>query len=358
MNEAFDKVIEVKTVNNDTRKGKELSLYNLIDVGVITSVVNNRCCVQSYRVMDGRNIIYDSLELCYPGGMGSVNPEGMTCIVLFPPETTNLKDKTISVLRPYFSMMGGKVIPITVDGDCKVNAGPMFDGSFCFSSNLFNVRLAEDAVTISIGNGSILSLKGDANSLSLSMFSNTVRFYYDNQAKQSAYMILNNGVPSYYEFHSYTKHWIGHNGYKNFKDVQYNILGYVEVDFNFVEYYINTERWLYIHDSNGTELCSIGIDNAGQIYVSTNDKITVEAKGDVEVNRNGTKLEVKNGKVVVTGDLEVSGKTTITGMKTDVQNFFDGLTSALNSMFTIGSPATHQTDGGFKSNIAQLRSKL
>ena len=278
MNEAFDKVLEVKTVNNDTRKGKELSLYNLIDVGVITSVVNNRCCVQSYRVMDGRNIVYDSLELCYPGGVGSVNPEGMTCIVLFPPETTNLKDKTISVLRPYFSMMGGKVIPITVDGDCKVNAGPLFDGSFCFSSDLFNVRLAEDAVTISIGNGSILSLKGDANNLSLSMFSNTVRFYYDNQAKQSAYMILNNGVPSYYEFHSYTKHWIGHNGYKNFKDVQYNILGYVEADFNFVESYINTERWLYIYDSSGTELCSIGIDNVGQIYVSNEDKITVESK--------------------------------------------------------------------------------
>lgn len=350
MNEAFDKVLEVKTVNNDTRKGKELSLYNLIDVGVITSVVNNRCCVQSYRVMDGRNIVYDSLELCYPGGTGSANPEGMTCIVLFPPETTNLKDKTISVLRPYFSMMGGKVIPVTVDGDCKVNVGPLFDGSFCFSSELFNIRLAEDAVTISIGNGSILSLKGDSKSLSFSMFSNTIRFYYDNQAKQSAYMILNNGVPSYYEFHSYTKHWIGHNGYKNFKDVQYNILGYAEVDFNFVEYYINTEQWLYIHDRSGTQLCAIGIDNTGEILV--------ESAEDITVNRDGTKLEVKNGKVVVTGDLEVSGKTTITGMKTDVQNFFDVLTSALNAMYTLGSPATHQTDGGFKSSIAQLRSKL
>ena len=358
MNEAFDKVIEVKTVNNDTRKGKELSLYNLIDVGVITSVVNNRCCVQSYRVMDGRNIVYDSLELCYPGGMGSVNPEGMTCIVLFPPETTNLKDKTISVLRPYFSMMGGKVIPITVDGDCKVNAGPLFDGSFCFSSDLFNVRLAEDAVTISIGNGSILSLKGDANSLSLSMFSNTVRFYYDNQAKKSAYMILNNGVPSYYEFHSYTEQWIGHAGYKNFKDVQYNIMGYVKTDFNFVEDYLATERWIYIYKNDGSVLASLCIDNVGELYVSTEDKITVESKKDVTVNRNGTKLEVKNGKVVVTGDLEVSGKTTITGMKTDVQKFFDDLTSALSSMYTIGSPATHQTDGGYKSKIAVLRSKL
>lgn len=350
MNEAFDKVLEVKTVNNDTRKGKELSLYNLIDVGVITSVVNNRCCVQSYRVMDGRNIVYDSLELCYPGGTGSVNPEGMTCIVLFPPETTNLKDKTISVLRPYFSMMGGKVIPITVDGDCKVNVGPLFDGSFCFSSELFNIRLAEDAVTIIIGNGSILSLKGDANSLSLSMFSNTVRFYYDNQVKQSAYMILNNGVPSYYEFHSYTKHWIGHNGYKNFNDVQYNILGYVETDFNFVEYYINTERWFYIHDSNGTELCSIGIDNTGEILVTTSEDITVD--------RDGTKLEVKDGKVVVTGDLEVSGKTTISGMTTDIKNFLSVLMSGLTPMYTLGSPATHQPDANYKTKMQQAQGYL
>jgi len=350
MNEAFDKMIEIQTINNDTRKGRELALYNLIDVGTITSVSGNRCCVQSYRVMDGRNIVYDSLELCYPGGVGSVNPEGMTCIVLFPPETTNLKDKTISVLRPYFSMMGGKVIPITVDGDCKVNAGPLFDGSFCFSSDLFNVRLAEDAVTISIGNGSILSLKGDANSLSLSMFSNTVRFYYDNQAKQSAYMILNNGVPSYYEFHSYTKHWIGHNGYKNFKDVQYNIFGYVEVDFNFVEYYINTERWLYIHDSNGTQLCAIGIDNTGEILVETAEDITVD--------RDGTKLEVKDGKVVVTGDLEVSGKTTITGMSTDLKNFLTVLMSGLTPMYTLGSPATHQPDANYKSKMTQAQGYL
>lgn len=350
MNEAFDKMVEIKTINNDTRKGKELSLYNLIDVGTITSVAENRCCVQSYRVMDGRNIVYDSLELCYPGGVGSVNPEGMSCIVLFPPETTNLKDKTISVLRPYFSMFGGKAIPITVDGDCKVNVGPMFDGSFCFSSDLFNVRLAEDAVTISIGNGSILSLKGDANSLAVSMFSNTIRFYYDNQAKKSAYMILNNGVPSYYEFHSYTKHWIGHNGYKNFKDVQYDILGYVETDFNFVESYINTERWLYIYDSGGTQLCAIGIDNTGEILVETDEDITVD--------RDGTKLEVKDGKVVVTGDLEVSGKATITGMSTDLKNFLSVLMSGLTPMYTLGSPATHQPDANYKTKMNQAQGYL
>ena len=350
MNEAFDKMVEIKTINNDTRKGKELSLYNLIDVGTITSVAENRCCVQSYRVMDGRNIVYDSLELYYPGGVGSVNPEGMSCIVLFPPETTNLKDKTISVLRPYFSMFGGKAIPITVDGDCKVNVGPMFDGSFCFSSDLFNVRLAEDAVTISIGNGSILSLKGDANSLAVSMFSNTIRFYYDNQAKKSAYMILNNGVPSYYEFHSYTKHWIGHNGYKNFKDVQYDILGYVETDFNFVESYINTERWLYIYDSGGTQLCAIGIDNTGEILVETDEDITVD--------RDGTKLEVKDGKVVVTGDLEVSGKATITGMSTDLKNFLSVLMSGLTPMYTLGSPATHQPDANYKTKMNQAQGYL
>ena len=205
-----------------------------------------------------------------------------------------------------------------------------------------------------------LSLYIDAANITASIYNGNIIMTYDVLTNTSRKTQLNSGTPFYYEYMSPTEHWIGHVGYKGMThtDIKNDISKYQKTDFNFVEYLISTERWVYIYKNDGSILCSIGVDNVGQIYISTEDKVTLEAKGDVEVNRNGTKLEVKNGKVIVTGDLEVSGKTTITGMKTDVQKFFDDLTSALNAMYTLGSPATHQTDGGFKSNIATLRSKL
>lgn len=350
MNESFDKMIEVQTINHTSKKGKELSYYNLIDVGVITSVVNGRCNVQSYRMFDDRNIVYYDLELIYPGGIGSFNPEGMTCVVLFPPETTDLDKKTISTVKPFFSAFGGKVIPVTTYGDNITTLGPAPDGSFYVDNDLMKLRLSENQISLTVSD--TLTIRGDAASIILTMNKGNIIYFLDNLTGNKIEVLLNNGTPFYYRFISKTEEWVGHTGYKAMTDnsIKNDITKYVKTDFNFVEDYLATERWLYIYKNDGSILASLCVDNTGEILVETAEDITVD--------RDGTKLEVKNGKVVVTGDLEVSGKTTITGMKTDVQNFFDGLTSALNSMFTIGSPATHQTDGGFKSNIAQLRSKL
>ena len=358
MNEAFNSVLDIGTSNNGTKEGKRLSFFNLIDVGMITGVTNGRCSVQSYKVVNGGIITYDDLELIYPGGVGNFNPEGMSCIVFFPAETVNLKDKTISTLKPYFSAFGGKVIPITVEGESNVKVGPNFDGSYCVSSKDISLRLSESKLSLSIQNK--LSINGDASSLEIVMANGgtyLVCDYINNTVIQAH---LNGGTPFYYDVLTATEHWIGHVGYKamSHNDIKYDITKYVKTDFNFVEDFISTEQWIYIYKNDGSVLASLCIDNTGEIYVGTEEKITVEAKKDVTVNRDGTKLEVKNGKVVITGDLEVSGKTTITGMKTDVQKFFDDLTSALNSMYTLGSPATHNTDGGFKSNITLLRSKL
>ena len=358
MNEAFDGMLEVQTINRGTKKGKELSYFNLIDVGVITSVTGNRCSVQSYRLLDERNVVYYDLELCYPGGTGGINPEGMSCIVLFPAETTCLKDRTISTLKPYFSVFGGKVIPLTTEGDCDVKAGPSFDKSYYFSSDAVTVRIAKDMFSMMVKDN--LSLRITSSNVTISMNNGTLIMTYDVVNNKTIKMQLDGNKPFYYELMTPTEHWIGHVGYKNFNSsgIKNDVTKYQKTDFNFVEYYISTERWLYVYKNDGTVLCAIGVDNTGIIDITTNENVSLETKKDVVVNRDGTKLEVKNGKVVVTGDLEVSGKATITGMKTDVQNFFDGLTSALNSMFTLGSPATHQTDGGFKANIATLRGKL
>lgn len=358
MNEAFDSVIDVGTNNSGIKEGKRLSYFNLIDVGMITNVHNGKCSVQSYRIINGRIVTYDGLELIYPGGIGNFNPEGMNCIVFFPAETTDLKEKTVSTLKPYFSAFGGKVLPITVDGDTKVNIGPSFDGAFCFNSDDIALRISDKNIVLTIQDK--VSINGDSTSLEIVLASNNLIMNIDNLTNTVIKTQLNDGTPFLYEFMSPTEHWIGHVGYKAMSDssIKYDVTKYVKTDFNFVEDFLSTEKWIYIYKNDGSILASLCIDNTGEIYVGTEEKITVEAKKDVTVDRDGTKLEVKNGKVVVTGDLEVSGKTTITGMKTDVQKFFDDLTSALNSMFTIGSPATHQTDGGFKSNIAILRAKL
>lgn len=326
MNEAFNSVLDIGTSNNGTKEGKRLSFFNLIDVGMITGVTNGRCSVQSYKVVNGGIITYDDLELIYPGGVGNFNPEGMSCIVLFPAETVNLKDKTISTLKPYFSAFGGKVIPITVEGESNVKAGPNFDGSYCISSKDISLRLSESKLSLSIQDK--LSINGDASSLEIVMANGGTYLVCDYTNNTVIRAHLNEGTPYYYDVLTATEHWTGYVCTKTLEEVDYNISQFTKEDFTVV----------------------LAFDDEGNITVVTEQDITVD--------RDGTKLEVKNGKVVVTGDLEVSGKTTITGMKTDVQKFFDDLTDALSRMYTLGSPATHNTDGGFKSNIALLRSKL
>lgn len=367
MNEAFNAVVDVGTNNKGTNEGKRLSYYNLIDVGVITGVSEGRCSVQSYRIIGGREVIYEDLELVYPGGVGSTSPEGMSCIVLFPPEVTDLKEKTISTLKPYFSTFGGKVIPVNIDGECDVLVGSQFDGTYSMQSECVALTIAKNCFSLILTNGQDgqnklvrLSIKADNSSLKITMLNDTVLFSVDNTTNTIIKTQLNNGTPFVHEVDTPTERWIGYVGYKamSHNDIKYDVTKYVKTDFNFVEDYLATERWIYIYKNDGSVLASLCIDNTGEIYVSTEEKITVEAKKDVTVDRDGTKLEVKNGKVVVTGDLEVSGKATITGMSTDLRNFLSVLMSGLTPMYTLGSPATHQPDSNYKTKMTQAQGFL
>ena len=326
MNEAFNSVLDIGTNNSGVKEGKRLSYFNLIDVGMITGVVNGRCSVQSYKVINGRIITYDDLELIYPGGVGNFNPEGMSCIVFFPSETVNLKDKTISTLKPYFSAFGGKVIPITVESESSVKVGPNFDGSYCISSNDISLRMSESKLSLSIQDK--LSINGDASSLEIVMANGGTFLVCDYTNNTVIRAHLNEGTPYYYDVLTATEHWTGYVCTKTLEDVDYDISQFTKEDFTVV----------------------LAFDDEG--------KITVVTEQDITVDRDGTKLEVKNGKVVVTGDLEVSGKTTITGMSTDLKNFLTVLMSGLTPMYTLGSPATHQPDANYKSKMTQAQGYL
>lgn len=326
MNEAFNSVLDIGTNNSGVKEGKRLSYFNLIDVGMITGVVNGRCSVQSYKVVNGRIITYDDLELIYPGGVGNFNPEGMSCIVFFPSETVNLKDKTISTLKPYFSAFGGKVIPITVEGESSVKVGPNFDGSYCISSNDISLRMSESKLSLSIQDK--LSINGDASSLEIVMANGGTFLVCDYTNNTVIRAHLNEGTPYYYDVLTAEEHWTGYVCTKTLEDVDYDISQFTKEDFTVV----------------------LAFDDEG--------KITVVTEQDITVDRDGTKLEVKDGKVVVTGDLEVSGKTTITGMSTDLKNFLTVLMSGLTPMYTLGSPATHQPDANYKSKMTQAQGYL
>ena len=334
MNEAFNSVLDIGTSNSGIKEGKRLSYFNLIDVGMITGVANGRCSVQSYKVVNGRIITYDDLELIYPGGVGNFNPEGMSCIVFFPSETVNLKDKTISTLKPYFSAFGGKVIPITVEGESNIKAGPNFDGSYCISSEDISLRISDSKLSLSIQDK--LSMNGDAFSLEIVLANGGTFLVCDYTNNTVIRAHLNEGTPYYYDVLASTEHWTGYVCTKTLEDVGYDIRQFTKEDFTVV----------------------IAFDDEGKITVTAGQEITVVTEQDITVDRDGTKLEVKDGKVVVTGDLEVSGKTTITGMRTDLKNFLTVLMSGLTPMYTLGSPATHQPDANYKTKMQQAQGYL
>ena len=358
-NEVFNAFMNTQFMTESFKKGRDLMQYNLIDIGVITDVTDGKCTVQSFLVEDGKETVYTSLELVFPGNVGSYSPEGMLCLVLFPPEMTNLKENTISTLSPYFSAFGGKVIPIATIDECKVLVGPDENGAFNFESNKVKLTISDDELSLDLNLGTGMSLSCSDKGITAWLANSSIYISVDFTTCVERKVVLSaENKPVQYHYSSLTETWVGWYSWVAWNSTDKPIDSYIKTEFKFVNVFLPTEEQVLIHNTDGEQICCLIIDNTGELYVSTEEKITVEAKKDVTVDRDGTKLEVKNGKVVVTGDLEVSGKTTITGMKTDVQKFFDDLTSALNSMFTIGSPATHQTDGGFKSNIAILRAKL
>lgn len=336
MNSAFNATINIGTNSTSLKEGIKLAYFNLIDVGVITNVHGSRCSVESFKVTSGSAIIYDEIELVYPGGAGSVSPEGMTCIVLFPAEVTDLEDKTISLLEPFFSSFGGKAIPIST-GVPDVCVGPDFDGTYKINSDGVDFVVGKDFFTLSVDGMFYLSQTKDK--IEARLLGGTVWLEVDKVTNSEMKMYLSGDTPYLFIKNTPTEHWSGHIGRKPIADVKYDMSQYTQEDFMFASVYTDTGHTLYVYKSDGTELAHI----------------TAGDTGDIHVDRNGTKLDIVDGKVVITGDLEVSGKTTITGMSTDIQNFLNVLMSGLVPMYTLGSPATHKPDGNYirKMNEAQ-----
>jgi hypothetical protein len=353
MNEAFDASLSVITDEAVTKNTKKLQSFNLIDIGTISSVTpDGRCSVDSFKFVNGVNIKYTSLELIFPGGLGTLNPSGMFGLVLFPAPITDLSQNAVTETKDYFSASGGKVIPIGLYNEESLKTGFDNSGNLCIYGDKLSMKIDDQSVRVDVNadTGNAMSIFADTNGVNISMCNGSI--LYQSSIVDGSEIIAHaaNNKPFYFDKKVGEEHWIGHASYKTFQQRSFDLANFVKTDFVFVEDFLLTERWLYIYADDGSAVASLCIDNTGEMLIETAEDITVD--------RDGTKLEVKNGKVVVTGDLEVSGKTTITGMKTDVQKFFDDLTDALSRMYTLGSPATHNTDGGFKSNIALLRSKL
>ena len=353
MNEAFDVSLSEITDEAITKDTKRLQNFNLIDVGTISSVTaDGRCTVDSFKFINGMNIKYTSLELVFPGGLGTLNPSGMFGLVLFPAPITDLSQNAVTETKDYFSSSGGKVIPIGLYGEESLKTGFDNSGNLCVYGDKLSMKIDDQSVRIDVNadTGNAMSIFADKNGVNISMCNGSI--LYQSSVVDGSEIIAHaaNNKPFYFDKKVGEEHWIGHASYKTFQQRSFDLANFVKTDFVFVEDFLVTERWLYIYADDGSAVASLCIDNTGEMLVETAEDITVD--------RDGTKLEVKDGRVVVTGDLEVSGKTTISGMTTDIKTFLSVLMSGLTPMYTLGSPATHQPDANYKSKMQQAQGYL
>lgn len=155
-----------------------LDLLVLLDIGQIVSIdAAGRAKVMSSKILAGRPVMYEDVEVIYPGNNSGgfiVDGTGCACLLLFPRACMPSIDKQEidgSSLR--YSKNGLKAFPITSNVSSLVTAGFTSTGTFCISAkNGYTLSFTKDQVSFTrkglslgiSGNNDINIYRRNANS--------------------------------------------------------------------------------------------------------------------------------------------------------------------------------------------------
>lgn len=126
-----------------------------------------------------------------------------------------------------------------------------------------------------------------------------------------------------------------------------------------------------VSDSDGKEQVVINGTNDGKLSITTEDSVTVNAKGDVVIENEGDVSVTTKGNATVSADGDISLEATKTGLLT-LKNSVDSLGSLfaalidqvntfsqnVQSIDTVGSPAAHSAGPGIIANMVSLQAQL
>lgn len=252
---------------------RELFLNNLgsvgiLDIGVIDSVdVDGRAHVTSSTFTNNRPIVYDDVEVIYPGnanGCFVTQCTGMACLIFIPKSCMpNVSDLKLRVGSTTYNRDGIKVMPIGNGSSNKVRA--LFDigGLYYILGQEYSISYTEESISFQREDGSTsVTIDG------------TGQIYVCRQTDQGTLLIN-------VEDEAITKKWLSAN-----KDVLWTDTYYPDGSRSFVQSDPNNddedaEPWFdETHQPNGTTT---------RKWLSTNKKV----RWTDTVNSDGTRSMVQ-----------------------------------------------------------------
>lgn len=276
----------------------QLGAYTLIDIGIIDAVnADGRAQVSTCRFSGGRQVVYNNVEIVYPGNTGGAYMSacaGTSCLIFIPyscmPDTTAQK---MRVGASVYSKDGIKVMPISNGQSLKVST--MFDtgGDWYVGNDIWKLQFAE--YFISLSQGDTLSVSKDIDG--------AFHFYYKGK-NSGAFTIdvTDEGIVKKYDASDGSVKWtssMNTSGVVSFSQVDSsdNVLSSLQIasdgamTINVGKATLSIDRDGKISvDSSHTD--GVSISSPHKISITSNDDIAITAGTGKQVKINGTNLTV------------------------------------------------------------------
>lgn len=333
----------------DTVFRSMLTSFNIVDVGVITEYNGTTCTVQSTRTLPGQNIPieYTDVEVILTPGSNS-NIFQAYCVVFFPnsahrfTEDAEDTEDTSSISRNSFSVSGAKALPIILPSVPKVTAGFTQTGDYNILGDDYCIAYREDSLLVRLTGGSILfSDEGIATQIGCMnhliqptgttytwITGDTGIVYFNKQGKDGTWTGCSNTYPD------------------GQRPVTIDPTVYTPADFLYSE--VNTaEQVTYSVLDKFT-------------FTLTKDGVPTATLGNSSVTMSAEEVSIKAPKITLeSNNISLDSATVLLNNSSmDIRTVVKDCLAALSSMYTLGSPGTHNPDPSFKSKIAQLRTGL
>lgn len=320
----------------DTVFRSMLTSFNIVDVGVITDYNGTTCTVQSTRTFPGQDIPieYTDVEVILTPGSNS-NIFQSYCVVFFPNSAHRFTKDTASITSNAFSVSGAKALPIILPSVPKVTAGFTQTGEYNILGDGYTVAYREDSLLVRLTGGSILfSEEGITTQIGCMnhliqptgttytwITGDTGIVYFNKQGKDGTWTGCSNTYPD------------------GQRPVTIDPTVYTPADFLYSE--VNTsEQVTYSVLDKFT-------------FTLTKDGVPTATLGNASVTMSTEEVSIKAPQI----NLE-SEKILLNNSSMDIRTVVKDCLAALSTMYTLGSPGTHNPDPSFKSKISQLRTGL
>lgn len=313
-----------------------LTSFNIVDVGVITEYNGTTCTVQSTRTLPGQDIPieYTDVEVILTPGSNS-NIFQAYCVVFFPNSAHRFTDDTAPLISNAFSVTGAKALPIILPSVPKVTAGFTQTGEYNILGDGYCVAYREDSLLVRLTGGSIM-FSEEGITAQIGCMNHLI------QPTGTTYTWITGDTGIVY-FNKKGKEgtWTGcSNTYPDGKrPVTIDPTVYTPSDF------------LYSEVSTAEQVTYSVLDKF--TFTLTKDGVPTATLGSSSITMSTEEVTITAPKI----NLE-SENVLLNNSSMDIRTVVKECLAALSSMYTLGSPGTHNPDPGFKSTISQLSTGL